>query len=171
MTKEITLQRLKRIGIIYNEEVKLKHAGLSKFYVDVKLSSGYTEILKMLADDLWEIMDKNMTCVVSQGYGGLPLSTAIAVMHNVPHQTFVRDKPKDHGPKKGSLLEGYEPNENDLLAIVDDVGTTGESLLENINVVRSSGAEIVGAYTVVKRGDFELGKVPYKWLFVPEDFL
>ncbi len=168
MSKEITLQKLKELNIIYREPVKLKHVEISNFYADVKKSEGYTEILKMLADDLWEIMDKRINCIVSQGYGGLPLSTAIAIRHGIPYQTFVRDRPKDHG--LGGLLDGYVPTQNDVIGIVDDVSTTGGSLRENTQAIKPTGAKVVGAYTVVKRGTFDL-EVPYKWLFFPEDFL
>ena len=56
------------------------------------------------------------------------------------------------------------------VVLVDDVFTTGGSLRKMIEVIRSTGAEILGCYVVVKRGEGEL-EVPLHYLFVAEDLL
>ena len=65
--------------------------------------------------------------------------------------TLVRDEPKKHG--KGGWIDGYVPNEQDKVVLVDDVFTTGGSLRKLIKILEPTKAEIIGVYVVVKRGE------------------
>ena len=50
------IRKLKEIDIIYCGDVKLKHAGASNFYVDVKKAYGYPYMLNFISDELWKKM-------------------------------------------------------------------------------------------------------------------
>lgn len=159
---------LKQLGIICREPVNLKNAGASDFYVDVKKAYGYPDVLNQIADALWEKIDKDVTCIATAGYGGLSPATVIASKHNV-HLTLVRDKPKKHG--KWGWIDGYVPNEQDRVAIVDDVFTTGESLREIIRVLQQlTKVKIVGCYVVCKRGEGKV-EIPVTYILTPEELL
>ena len=164
---------LKRLDIVYMEPnslpIKLKHGDISKFYVDVKKAYGSQEALNLLADCMYEIIDKRATCVAGEGYGGVPLATAIASRHGLK-LTLVRDKPKQHG--RISRLDGYIPVKGvDKVIIVDDVCTTGGSLKRvNEIITENSGAEILEYGFVVLREKVELG-LTLKYLIVPKDLM
>lgn len=161
------VQLLKQLGIIYREPVTLKNAGASDFYVDVKKAYGYPKALNSISEELWVKIDRDATCIATAGYGGLSPATVISSRYGL-HLTLVRDEPKKHG--KSGWIDGYIPNEQDKVAIVDDVFTTGGSLRKIIEVLEPTGAEILGCYVVVKRGEGKL-QVPVTYLLTPEDLI
>lgn len=166
MTSEL-IRILKQLDIVYQKPVNLKNAGASNFYIDVKKAYGYPDALDSISDELWKRIDKRVTCIATAGYGGLCPSTIISSRHN-RHLILVRDEPKKHG--KGGWIDGYIPNEQDKIAIVDDVFTTGGSLRKIIEALEPTGAEILGCYVVVKRGDGDL-QVPLTYLLTSEELL
>ncbi len=121
--------------------------------MDIKKSYGEAEALKIMADELWEKIDQSITSIATGGYGGLALAMMLSLKHNL-RLIMVRDEPKKYG--KGGWIDGYIPNEKDKVAIIDDVFTTGGSLRKMIGVVQPTGAEIIGCFVVVKRGEGEL---------------
>lgn len=167
------LRKLKEAGILKQDRVVLKSGKVSDYYVNVKKAYGSLDLLSYIAHEMYFVIrtstTEKVTCIVSQGYGGIPLAVMIAANNSIPHLTFVRESPKGHGLE--GILDGHVPNSNDIVAIVDDVGTSGQSLRNCIQSIRPFSARIIGCYTVVKRGDFELPYgIPYKYLFTPEDF-
>src|SRR3989344_1504004 len=166
MSNEL-VRKLKQLDIISREPVKLKNGGASDFYVDVKKAYGYPDALDSISDELWKEIGERATCIATAGYGGLSPATIISSRHHL-YLTLVRDKPKKHG--KGGWIDGYVPNEQDKIAIVDDVFTTGGSLRKIIEALEPTGAEILGCYVVVKRGDGNL-QVPLKYLLTTEELL
>ena len=159
------IRSLKQLDIIYQEHINLKNAGASDFYVDVKKAYGYPNALDSISDELWKEIGERATCIATAGYGGLPPATIISLRHHL-YLTLVRDAPKKHG--RGGWIDGYVPNEQDKIAIVDDVFTTGGSLRKIIEALEPTGAEILGCYVVVKRGDGNL-QIPLKYLLTSEE--
>ena len=166
MTNEL-IGKLKQLDIIYRKRMSLKNEGVSDYYIDIKKAYGYPEMLNLISDELWKKVDKGITCIATGGYGGLPIAAVISAKHNL-NLTLVREKPKEHG--KVGWIDGYTPNEEDKIAIIDDVLTTGKSLREIITALRPTGAEILGCYVVVKRGEGDL-PVPLEHLIDQEELL
>ncbi|MDQ4130599.1 MAG: orotate phosphoribosyltransferase, partial [Actinomycetota bacterium] len=77
-----------------------------------------------------------------------------------------------HGDPK--LVEGAELSPGVRVLVVDDVTTTGSSILKALEAVRGAGAEVVAAITVVDRGEAARAKiaasgVPYEPLLTYQD--
>lgn len=161
------IQILKPLEIILREPVTLASGMTSDFYLDVKKAYGYPRALNMIAEELWERIDKRATCIATAGYGGLSPATLISSRHNL-NLTLVRDEPKKHG--KGGWIDGYVPNEQDKVALIDDVFTTGGSLRKLIEILEHIKAKIIGAYVVVKRGEGDL-PIPLTYLLTSEELL
>ncbi len=166
MSQELILL-LKRLNIIHQQPVNLKHAGTSDFYLDIKKAYGYPSVLDLIAKKMWENIDKNVTCIAAGGYGGLPLASVISSQNNL-HLTLIRDRLKSHG--KSSCIEGYVPTGHDRIVIVDDVFTTGGSLRKIIKILEPTGAEVTGCCVAVKRGEGKL-PVPLVYLLTKNDLL
>jgi len=84
----------------------------------------------------------------------------------------VRKEPKLRGLKQ--WIEGAWLNKTDTVLLVDDVVTTGGSMLTAYDKVRATGAVIVGAIAMVDRGDqaarmFAERGVPYTALVTYRD--
>jgi orotate phosphoribosyltransferase len=95
-----------------------------------------------------------------------------AVERRVTRSFVVRKKEKRHG--KGLRIEGPSVEDQPVI-VVDDVVTTGDSILHAVAAVRDQGAHVVQAITLVDRGDIasarlaELG-IPYHALTTYRDY-
>ncbi len=161
MNKKKLLEKLISIGIIHKQPVVLRSGKVAEFYCDIKKAFGESEILNGLADEIGKLLPKNTTVIAVSGYGGLPLGAVICSRHN-KKLCAVRSKEKDHG--KGGLIDGYVPNKKDKVVIVDDVLTSGSSVREVIESLKSIGIKAERAVVVVKRGDPVL-KIKYDFVF------
>ena len=63
----------------------------------------------------------------------------------------VRKEPKNRGTRK--LVEGFELTPGTRVALVEDVVTTGGSILKALDAVQELGAEVVAAVCLVDRGE------------------
>ena len=70
--------------------------------------------------------------MASTGLGGTILATAISLRQGI-NLTLIRGEKKTYGTC--NILEGYTPKEGEAGIIVDDVITTGKSLLHCLNEV------------------------------------
>ena len=161
------VEKLKSAGVVIRNPVGLKNAGESNFYFDVKKVYGTPSLLQEIAVAMIEQMPKETTCVAVEGYGGLPLGTAISLIKGY-NLTLVRQDPKKYGTKR--WIDAYVPTRDDRILVVDDVFTTGGSLRRMFDVLTTNGGKVIGAGVVVKRGEGKLS-VPLRYLLTAEDLL
>jgi orotate phosphoribosyltransferase len=86
--------------------------------------------------------------------GADPMVTAVAICSALDggdnvSAFIVRKEAKAHG--SGGWWAGPPPGPGDTVALVDDALTSGGSLLEAAEKVRSSGAQVVALYTLLDR--------------------
>ncbi len=165
--KEGLIQELKKENVVCKMPVELKHAGKSDVYFDIKKAYGNPQTLSLIAYALWQMLDKKITCVAACGYGGISPATIIEIRYGVK-LTLIRDEQKGRGTNK--LIEGYEPASKDLVALIDDVCTTGKSFQTMIDVLKPTGALIAGCYCVLKRAETQLS-VPINHILIPADLI
>ena len=147
---------LRSRDIVVRESVVLSSGIPSDFYIDVKKAMSDPHIIDTISTILTrkiELSGYEPSFVACSGYGGLPIAAALSIKTGMK-LTALRDSPRKHGIKKGEMLEFYIPKKGDLGVIVDDVFTTGSSVLKIYNAVASTGAEITAAYVVIKRGEY-----------------
>lgn len=94
------------------------------------------------------------TAVVGPTTAACPLVTGIGILAvsigwDGLKLCYIRGKPKEHGT--GKLIEGAILTPEDHVVIVDDVATSGGSLLKAAEEVRKTGAEISKALVLVDR--------------------
>lgn len=77
--------------------------------------------------------------------GADALAVGIAVVSD-SRWFFVRKEPKGRGT--GRWIEGAQVGPGDKVLLVEDVVTTGGSILKTVEVVRDTGAEVVAAATL-----------------------
>jgi len=84
--------------------------------------------------------------------GAIPIATAIAIVSHLEGRDIpafiVRKNIKEHGTRKP--VEGYLPK-NSKVAIVEDVVTTGESVIKAIAIVEGLGCKVVKVIALVDR--------------------
>lgn len=78
--------------------------------------------------------------------GGIPIASAISAMYDIP-SILIRPSQKAHGKKK--LIEGNYQGEECYL--VEDVITSGGSVLETISIAEKAGVNIRGVIAIFDR--------------------
>jgi uridine monophosphate synthetase len=110
----------------------------SNFYCDFRTLISYPNILKSIYKLIPNTIYDEVDLVCGVFFGGMPLANLISFDKNIP-QIFIRDEQKTYGKKK--LIEGiYEKGKTVLL--IEDVVTTGNSMLEKIKVLEDYGLKI-----------------------------
>jgi len=152
-------QEFKNIGVLVKGKFILTSGKTSDFYVDMKKVLGYPKVSELICDEFCKLVDKRATCVASIGYGGLPLAARVSLKLKLP-LVVVREKPRGHGLK--NLIDGYVPTKKDKVVVIDDVFTTGTSMLHIVKALSKTKARILAGYVVVNRGDMSKFKISIK---------
>lgn len=173
--RETVIAIVKEHGLEYREvPFTLSSGEQSHDYMDGKRALARGEHLRRACEAILELAAD--AGVEFDAVGGLTLgadayATGIALLAN--KQWFVvRKQPKEHG--KSKRVEGADIGPGTRVLLVDDVVSTGGSILEALRVVKDTGAEVVLAVTLVDRGDEAAGKftelgVPYRPLITYRD--
>ena len=136
-------------------EFTLASGEKSNIYIDCRTTTMHAEGLYQVGHLGWEMIDASG--LNPDGVGGLtmgadPVAYAIAYTSwlgaDPVHAFSVRKSPKDHGTGKrieGSFREGSR------VVVVEDVVTSGASVLEACDVVHAHGGEVLAVLSVVDR--------------------
>lgn len=137
-----------KLGIIKFGRFTLKSGIESPFYVDLRPLSSDPKILKSLANYLLDMLPlDNFDLICGVPYAALPMATAMSLESYIP-LIIKRKEAKTHGTKK--LIEGiFKKGQNCLL--VEDVITSGKSLLETIPEIENEGISVSDIIVVLDR--------------------
>jgi len=124
----------------------------SSYYVDLRLIPGYPHQFRKMIKNLQNlIVEKtgldDFDCLASVPTGGLVVTSALAI-EIVKPLIYVRSKPKEHGTTKsieGKISAGMK------VVMVDDVMTTGTSVLNGINQLKEAGLLVSDLYVIINR--------------------
>lgn len=134
---------------------KLASGIISPYYVDCRLLMAYPGPRHLVAQlAVQSINDLMIDCIGGLEIGAIALATAISdqgYRSSPPNEwrTFVvRKQPKDHG--LGKLIEGAA-KAGDRALIVDDVLTSGGSVIKAVTAAREAGLHVSHALVIVDR--------------------
>lgn len=135
-------------------EFTLASGAKSDYYCDVRLVSFSGEGATLIADALLdETADLAFDALGGMDMGATPIAACYgmrAEQKGRPTTVFVvRKAPKSHGTQK--LIEGPLPETPQRVVIVDDVVTSGGSLIKAIRVAQDAGHTVVKAFAVLDR--------------------
>src|SRR5688572_14228301 len=149
----------------------------SDYYIDARLSSLDPEGALRIADAILnEIKDLKIDAVGGMDMGATPIVGAVAVRSfqtGRPLPTFVvRKEVKAYGTQKP--IEGPIPPAPCNVVIVDDVVTSGGSIIKAIDAVEKHGGKVLLAISVLDRNAgakeaLEARKIPYRPLLTLGD--
>lgn len=139
-----------QIGAVKTGEFRLTSGKISNIYVDLRKLPSYPEAFRRVVQLMTEKAKQySFDYVCGIAVGGLPLATAIAYEMSKP-LIYARREKKTHGTMK--QLEGDYVKGSKIL-LIDDVATTGGTLIDIIGLLRGEGLEVTKALVVVDRGE------------------
>ena len=138
--------------IIKFGEFTLASGKSSSYYVDLRLVPSYPHefrmMIKYLENQITEDIGlENFESIVSVPTGGLIIGSALAI-ETVKPLIYVRSKPKNYGTSKsveGKIHDGMK------VVMIDDVATTGGSVVNAIKSLTEVNVSIKDAYVIVDR--------------------
>lgn len=142
-----------------DQPVRLSSGGWSSHFVDGKEGLAAWRDLRVASRAIVEsVADAGLRFDTVGGptMGADALAVGIAAVSNTSW-FMVRKEPKGHGTKR--WIEGARIGPGVKALLVDDVVTTGGSILKAWQIVEETGAEIVAAVTLVDRGDLASDKL------------
>ena len=168
--KELFLARALQFG-----DFTLASGKKSTYYVNSKKVLFHAEALTLLGELLYDAtQDLDFQAMGGLEVGAIPMAAAaLTAFHHNGRQLegfFVRKKAKEHGAK--DLVEG-QVNAGDRVVVIDDVLTTGGSVVQAIEAVEAKGATVVRVVCICDRlqGAREaLAKYDFRPLFTIRDF-
>jgi len=148
MLKESLIKSLYQIGCIQFGEFKLKSGQTSSVYMNLRKIISYPDIMRMVAKAMWEeTRDSQFDLVCGVPYTALPIATCLSLEHNIP-MIMRRKEKKDYGTKQS--IEGeFQPNQTCL--IIEDVITTGGSIIETAVDLENAGLKINDVVALIDR--------------------
>jgi len=140
-------KELLRLGMIRFGRFKLASGLESPYYVDLRRLYSYPQVARRVAEGVAGLVTRaGGEAVAGVATAGIPLAAYVAALKSMP-MGYVRLEVKGHGT--GSRVEG------DLkglkVVVIDDVVTTGSSVLKAVRALRGEGVEVVGAAAVIDR--------------------
>lgn len=147
-SKEDFLLKAYELGIIKFGSFTLKSGIESPFYVDLRPLASSPHHLKTLSHNLLKLVEgSDLELICGVPYAALPMATTMSLESGVP-LIIKRKENKGYGTKR--MLEGvYENGQNCLL--VEDVITSGKSLIETIDEVEKEGLKVTDIVVVLDR--------------------
>ena len=149
-------QIIEEKSLMRGSEIRLASGAVSAFYFDMKPTTFDPEAASLIADLILEIIQSGEVDLI----GGLEMG-AVPIVACVCQKSFgsksipgffVRKREKEHGTRR--LIEGIAENEtlaDKRAVLLDDVTTTGRSVLKAVEAARREGCIVNQVITIVDR--------------------
>ncbi|RLG76973.1 MAG: orotate phosphoribosyltransferase [Thermoprotei archaeon] len=145
-TLEELVEAIVKLGMFKVGSFKLTSGIESPYYIDLRRLYSYPRIARLTAEMLLDTIDVDYDMFVGVATAGIPLATYMACVADKP-LGYVRLSRKEHGTQ--SVVEGVV--EGKRVVVIDDVATTGGTLLTAVEVLKQHGAEPVAVAVIIDR--------------------
>lgn len=172
--KEQLLELIKTKAVLRGERT-LASGKKSSYYIDGKQVTLDAQGLFLTAKLIHNMIVGNKADAIGgPTIGADPIAAAVCLLSSQSGHPLkaclVRKEAKDHGTQK--LIEGPELKEGDRVVVVEDVITTGGSVLKAIQEIEKAKAKVVRVICLVDRhegADAKLGPYHYTPIFSLSD--
>ncbi|WP_268912314.1 orotate phosphoribosyltransferase [Lentilactobacillus sp. SPB1-3] len=135
------------VSISLDKPFRYASGMLAPIYTDFRLTIAIPELRELIVDGLAKIIKDQypeVTVIGGVATAGIPHAAWVAQKLGLP-MIYVRSKPKDHGANK--QIEG-RISKNDKVVLIDDLISTGGSVLKAVEAVRKAGYIVSGVAAI-----------------------
>jgi len=133
--------------------VTLSSGKISDYYMDCKRVTLSPEGAYLTGNLMLEMIEPKVSAVAGLTLGADPIVSSISVLSHIQKRglsgLIVRKEPKKHGTM--SYVEGPALQKGAKVAVVEDVVTSGASLIRAVDRIESAGYQPVQALTILDR--------------------
>ena len=119
----------------------------SPIYCDNRLTLTATKVRDEVEEGLAQVIKENypeVEVLMGTSTAGIPHAAITADKMNIP-MGYVRGSNKDHG--RQNLIEG-KLEKGQKVVVIDDLISTGGSVLDAVNALRDAGADVLGIASI-----------------------
>lgn len=150
--KQRVCDLLVHIGALKFGVFTLTSGKLSSYYIDMRLIPSFPEVFKEVVDIYSALIKEligvqNFERIAGVPTAGVPFSSVLAYKLNKPF-LYIRKDVKLHGRRR--RVEGII-NPSDRVLLVDDLVTTGKTLVEATAAIRNEGGVVEKAVVLIDR--------------------
>lgn len=125
------------------------HSGKkSRLYIDLRLLASFPQVMRLAARAYRQVLEKlSFDLLAATPLAGLPIGTAVSLDMDIP-LIYPRQSTKSYGT--GKQIEGkWEVGQTAV--VVDDLITSGDSLLQGIAFLKAAGLHVNDAVVLIDR--------------------
>jgi orotate phosphoribosyltransferase len=139
---------LHEIGAVRLGRFTLHSGRVSPIYIDLRLLVSFPEALRQVAQAYAALLGGlRFDILAAYPYAALPIGTALALETGIP-LIYPRKDAKGYGT--GKQVEGVW-QEGQTALVVEDLITSGDSILQAISSLRSAGLQVRDAVVLIDR--------------------
>lgn len=178
MSMKEELRLLLDTEALFKGEVRLSSGKISNFYIDVRRVSLSSRGIYLISHLFWPLIKNDrLTAIGGPTLGADPIVAGVCMLAHEDKCCLggflIRKTPKEHGRQQ--LLEGKELPDGARVVVVDDVATSGASLVKAVEMLQKEHIQVVKTLVVVDREEGatqNLAKLncPLVSLFTKSDF-
>ncbi len=135
---------LVKYGAIEFGDFTLASGAKSRYYIDIKTAATNPELLAIIGREIAE--NYNFEVVAGVAVGAVPIAVAVSLASGKPY-CIIRKEEKGHG-KSGKLVGDVSDKK---VLLVEDVTTSGGSVIFGLDVLRENSAKVDEVVTIVDR--------------------
>ena len=176
---EKTLFHLIKKEAFFKKKIILSSGKESNYYIDIRKIALTSQGAFLIANLLWEkIKPFKITTIGGPTLGADPILAALAYhafVEGYKINTFIiRKETKQHGRKQ--FLEGPVPKKNSKVILIDDVATTGASVIKSLDKIEPYSLKPKACFVVIDReegaqNNLDKFKLPLFSLFKLSQFI
>ena len=142
--------------IIKYGKFTLKSGKESDYYVDIKSAISHPMLMKKITLEFLELVchlghDPDV-CICGVPQGAVPFAAALSYETGIP-LIMIRKDVKDYGTQK--QIEGVY-NENTKVILIEDVVTSGSSMLEAAQLLKRNNLQVIEILSIVNRSSVNI---------------